>query len=173
MRIGPAVFTRSATAIAVLLAVLSAGHAMGGGGETMTGPAEDRVGLPRDYQTVFTYLRTASVENGTQNLIVYANAQAASVMDQANLPYPYGSVFLAEWRYAEGQPRAGELLQIDVMRRGAGFGEAYGEARSGEWEYVRYNPDGSHLIPPGSSGSCATCHQNAGEGRDFVFRGRF
>jgi hypothetical protein len=106
-------------------------------------------------------------------LVVYANARAASVTDRASLPYPYGSVFVAEWRYAPGQPRAGELFRIDVMRRGAGYGAAYGEVRTGEWEYVRYRPDGSHLIPPGRSGWCAACHRNAGEARDFVFHGRF
>lgn len=159
--------------IALLCFAALGGQDMREGGDPAIGPAEDRVGLPADYLTAFTRVRSTPVEGGTQVLIVYANAAAATVADRANLPYPHGSVFVAEWRYADGQPRAGELFRIDVMRRGHGFGETYGEARSGEWEYVRYRPDGSHLVPPGRSGWCAACHRNAGEGRDFVFHGRF
>lgn len=162
---------RAATAL-LLFAGLGA-QSMDEGGEPRIGPAEDRVGLPADNRTTFTRLRTIPVEGGTQVLIVYANDRAASVTDRANLPYPYGSVFVAEWRHGEGQPRAGELFQIDVMRREPGFGVAYGDVRTGEWEYVRYRPDGSHLIPPSRSGWCAACHQWAGEGRDWVFHGRF
>ncbi|MDQ8755672.1 cytochrome P460 family protein [Sphingosinicella sp. LHD-64] len=158
--------------IALLLFAGLGAQDMNEGGEPKIGPTEDRVGLPADYRTSFTRLRTTPV-NAAQVLVVYANEQAASVTDRANLPYPYGSVFVAEWRYAEGQPRAGELFQIDVMRRGEGFGAAYGDVRSGEWEYVRYRTDRSHLVPPGHSGWCAACHRNAGEARDFVFRGRF
>ena len=158
--------------IALLLFAGLSGQDMNEGGEPRIGPAEDRVGLPTDYRATFVRLRTARV-SPTQVLVVYANDRAASVADRAGLPYPDGSVFVAEWRHAEGQPRAGEPFQIDVMRRGEGFGAAYGDARTGEWEYVRYRVDGSHLIPPGRSGWCAACHQRAGEARDFVFRGRF
>jgi len=156
----------------VFLAGLGA-QSMNAGGEPKIGPAEDRVGLPADYRTAFTRLRATPLEGGTQVLIVYANDRAATVTDRANLPYPYGSVFVAEWRHGEGQPNAGELFQIDVMRSEPGFGAAYGAARTGEWEYVRYLPDGSHLVPPSRSGWCAACHQRAGEGRDWVFHGRF
>ena len=62
---------------------------------------------------------------------------------------------------------------IDVMRREAGYGESYGERRSGEWEYASYRPDGSFLQPIEKSASCAECHQTASASRDFVFRGRF
>ena len=165
---------RHRIAVAALSFVLLGGaQDMDAGGEPAIGPAGDRVGLPANYRATFTHVRTTPVESGTQRLVVYANGPAASVTDRATLPYPYGAVFVAEWRYAEGQPRAGELFQIDVMRRGEGFGAAYGDARSGEWEYVRYRPAGSPLIPSGRSGWCAACHRNAGEGRDFVFHGRF
>ncbi|MGQ0661355.1 cytochrome P460 family protein [Sphingosinicella sp.] len=158
--------------IALLLLAALGGQSMNDGGEPRIGPAEDRVGLPADYLATFTRLRTTPVDT-TQVLVVYANDRAASVTDRANLPYPYGSVFVAEWRYADGQPRAGELFQIDVMRRGERFGTAYGDVRTGEWEYARYFPDGSHRIPPGRSGWCAACHQRPGVSRDFVFHGRF
>jgi hypothetical protein len=182
----PARLIRAGIAALFLVALGGAAQIMGGGsGQTATGPNEDRVGLPADYRTTFTHVRSAPLENGTQVLVVYANDRAASVTDRANVPYPYGSIFVAEWRHAvldetgtplrdaDGRPRAGELFQIDVMRREPGFGAAYGDARTGEWEYVRYRTDGRHLIPPARSQWCAACHRNAGEGRDWVFHGRF
>jgi hypothetical protein len=139
------------------------------------GPAVDRVGLPD--RSGMTLLRTTPATNGTELLLIYANGPAASVTALDRLPYPNGAVFAAEWHRAvpgpDGQARPGELLRIDVMRRGQGFGEAYGAARSGEWEYVQYRPDGSHRVAPGQSSQCASCHRRAGAPRDFVFRGRF
>ena len=99
---------------------------MNDGGEPRIGPAEDRVGLPADYSTAFTRLRTTPVD-ATQLLIVYANREAASVTDRADLPYPYGAVFVAEWRYAEGQPRAGELFR---RQSGNGFEASFELARA-------------------------------------------
>lgn len=139
------------------------------------GPSIDRVGLPD--RAGMTLLRTTPATNGTELLMIYANGPAASVGDLDRLPYPNGAVFAAEWRRAvpgpDGQAQPGELLRIDVMRRGPGFGEAYGADRSGEWEYVQYHPDGSHRVAPAQSGQCASCHRRAGAPRDFVFRGRF
>ena len=148
------------------------------------GPATDRVGLPR-YDRGFVVLRTFYGEQSQRVGIVYANAQAASVTELSRQPYPYGAIFVVEWRGAildaagapqrdaSGNFRTGEILQIDVMRREPGFGEGYGAVRTGEWEYVSYRPDGSHFVAPGQSASCASCHRLAGEARDFVFRGRF
>ena len=137
--------------------------------------AADRVGLPD--RAGMTLLRTTPATNGTEMLLIYANGPAASVTELDRLPYPDGAVFAAEWRRAvpgaDGRAQPGELLRIDVMRRGPGFGEAYGADRSGEWEYVQYHPDGSHRVPPGQSSQCASCHRRAGTERDFVFRGRF
>jgi hypothetical protein len=71
---------------------------------------------------------------------------------------------------ADGHAQRGPVMRVDVMRREAGFGEAYGKNRAGEWEFVSYKADGSHLIPPSDSASCAECHQGkAGEAKDFVF----
>lgn len=147
-----------------------------------SGPAEDRVGFP-DIAGL-TRIRTTAIENDAKTLTIYANAPAAAVTEGSQRPYPHGSVFVAEWRNvlrdAAGAPlrdgselRTGPVFRIDVMRKGPGFGAAYGAARSGEWEYVSYAPDGGALTPANRSASCAACHQNAGAERDFVFRGRF
>ena len=149
------------------------------------GPSVDRVGLPV-YAQGFTLLRRFHGAQQNRVGLVYANAAAASVTDLGSLPYPHGAIFLVEWRPAltdsagaavrdaDGQVRAGdEIVQIDVMRRERGFGEAYGAARNGEWEFASYRPDGTHATAPEGTGQCAACHQAAGPGRDFVFRGRF
>lgn len=150
----------------------------------LTGAGEDRIGLP-SFAEGFAVLRTFySAQQGRVG-IVYANASAASVTDLGRLPYPYGSIFVVEWRRAltdgtgaplrdaQGQIRPGEVVQIDVMRREPGFGADYGAARTGEWAFVSYNPDGSHFVAPDRSRACAACHVNAGAARDYVFRGRF
>lgn len=150
-----------------------------------TGLATDRVGLP-SYGQGYTLLRRFYGAQRNRVGFVYANEAAASVTEPAGLPYPYGAILIVEWhdgvtdpagapvRDARGEVRAGEaVVQIDVMRRERGFGEAYGAARTGEWEYASYRADGSHATVPRDTGQCAACHQGAGAARDFVFRGRF
>jgi plastocyanin len=58
-----------------------------------------------------------------------------------------------------------------VMRKEKGFGAEYGPNRNGEWEYVAYRPDGSYQTTPQNSFSCAVCHLQATQWRDWVFRG--
>ena len=80
----------------------------------------------------------------------------------------------------EGQPskddkghlRRGEVVGLHVMRREKGFGEAYGNNRTGDWEYVEYRNDGSYITTARKSFACAECHVKAGRDRDFVYRGR-
>jgi hypothetical protein len=149
------------------------------------GPPVDRVGLPA-YGQNFTLLRRFHAAGRSRVGLVYANPPAAAVTELGSLPYPYGSILVVEWRPAltdasgaplrdaAGAMRAGDqVVQIDVMRRERGYGAAYGAARTGEWEFASYGPDGSHATVPADTGQCAACHQTAGEARDFVFRGRF
>lgn len=148
------------------------------------GPATDRVGFPYGYQATFPILRTVSRREEMKVVTVYGNALAASVTNRSQLPYPNGSVLVMETASARkdtaGKPllddqgglRRDQVLGLHVMRRGAGFGEAYGEQRSGEWEYVEYRPDGSHLTPPARSAACSACHIKAGREKDFVYQGR-
>jgi len=82
-------------------------------------------------------------------------------------------LIVGEWRRIDADGGESTPFRIDMMRRERGFGDAYGAARTGEWEYVRYRPDGSQLVPPHQSGWCSSCHQKAGKERDWVYRGRF
>lgn len=142
------------------------------GGDPKIGPATDRVGLPDNYRTAFEHVRTAPAGKD-QQVVIYLNQAAASVKNLDKVPYPYGSVIVAEWRRTDGEGGEGTPFRIDVMRREPGYGDAYGDARTGEWEYVRYRLDGSHMVPPGESGWCSSCHQKAGKERDWVYHGRF
>ncbi len=157
-----------------------------GGAETdSSSPSEDRVGFPSDYGKGYEVLRTVIRDEGTKVVTVYGNALAASVTNLAQLPYPNGSVLVMETastvKNSEGRPvkEAGGALQkekvlgLHVMRRGKDFGAGYAAKRSGEWEFVEYRADGSHITPPQKSSSCAECHIKAGAGKDFVFNGRF
>ena len=144
-----------------------------------------RVPFPAGYATTFTVVRTANKTGQTLLGTIYANDQAAAVADLAGLPYQAGAVFVMEWakplRNEKGELltdehglwRKGDVVRIDVMQRGPGYGESYGEKRSGEWEFATYNPDQTVRIAPAAAASCAACHRNAGAERDFVFRGRF
>jgi hypothetical protein len=144
----------------------------------------DRVGFPTDYAR-FTVLRAANITQQKRLGTVYANVPAASMHDVAKLPYPNGSVIVMEWstpvRAADGTPvvgadglwQKGEVVRLDVMRREAGYGAAYGAKRAGDWEFASYKPDGSPFEPTIDASACAACHAKPGVARDFVFRGRF
>lgn len=146
-------------------------------------PAVDRVGFPRDYRTQLQMV-APPVFNPKLGLVqtAYGNEPATHALAAARLPYPHGSVFVMEFarvvrdgdgnpaRDADGRVQRGPVIRVDVMRRGAGWGEAYGRNRAGEWEFVSYKEDGSFFTPPAATASCAACHRNqAGEAKDFVF----
>lgn len=144
-------------------------------------PTEDRVGYPEGYPDAYTLLFTFDrPDNGTVRY-VYGNDAAASV--GPGEAYPYGSILVMDVYRAErdaseaivvdenGRFVRGELVGHFIQRKERGFGEAYGENRSGEWEYVAYRPDQSAMIPPENTGNCAKCHnEQAGASRDYVFR---
>ena len=165
------------------LAVVLAAVAVIAGHVQAADPA-DRVGFPADYRG-YAVLRTANVTQQTRLGTIYGNAKAASIHDVARLPYPNGSVIVMEWatprKAADGTPvtganglwEKGEVVRIDVMRREAGYGAAYGDRRAGEWEFASYKPDGSPFEPNIDAAACAACHRQPGTARDFVFRGRF
>ncbi|HUL51360.1 MAG TPA: cytochrome P460 family protein [Candidatus Nitrosotalea sp.] len=148
-------------------------------------PTTDRVGFPLDYQQKFKVLRVVNKEKEMKIVTVYGNDLAASVTRTNDLPYPYGSIIVMETASAmkgsDGKPlldaagnfRREKVLGLHVMRREKGFGEAYGEKRSGEWEFVEFKVDGSYITPPQKSSSCAECHVKAGAAKDFVYHGRF
>ena len=144
----------------------------------------DRVGFPRDYAAQFRMLGGTVNDDSLGLTTVYGNELAASVASSERPAYPNGSVILMEFaeplrdgedqllRDARGQPLRGPFAHIDVMRRGAGYGDAYGASRAGEWEFASYRPDGSVLISSAQGARCAGCHLKAGAEKDFVYRKR-
>ena len=148
-------------------------------------PQTDRVGFPTDYATKFTVLRTNLDPANAKQVTIYGNLQAASITLPTALPYPNGSVIvMATASLKKGPDGKAEIdaqgnylqdlvLGLHVMRREAGFGEAYGVNRSGEWEYVEYRADGSFITPPQKSAACSECHVKAGKEKDYVFKARF
>ncbi len=142
-------------------------------------PDVDRVGFPTDYQTDFSIFYEFDRPDNKSARVIYANQTAASV--QAGQPYPYGSVLVMEV-YRTRKDDAGNVLLDDkgryqrdqlngifVMRKEAGYGAKYGDFRNGEWEYVAYRADGSFATPPERTTPCASCHMEAGQGKDWVF----
>jgi len=149
-----------------------------------TTAAGDRVVLPVDYRSAFTGLGVAFNEGSSEITATYANATAVSVERATQLPYPDGAVFLMEFarglRDGEGQlmrdPTGrvlkGEILHIDVMRKGRGSGESTSDVHAGEWEFASYRADGTVAVASSNAAHCAACHRNAGVENDFVFRQR-
>jgi plastocyanin len=144
-------------------------------------PSEDNVGFPTNYEEEFELLFVFDRPDNRQVRVICGNAAAAAHEDGE--PFAYGSVLvMITYRAlldADGQPLLdenghyirGSLAGIFVQRKEEGFGTAYGEDQSGEWEYVAYRPDGSFFTPPQNTNACAACHlQQAGEAVDFVFR---
>jgi hypothetical protein len=145
-------------------------------------PFVDRVGYPKGYREEFVRVRISDRPDSKTTAVIYANKSGATVRPGASGPYPYGSILVNEtWstvKDAAGNPvldeaghyKLAELMRVHVMRKEQGFGEAYLENRSGEWEYVSFGPDGHYLTPAAKSGACAQCHHlHATESRDWVF----
>jgi hypothetical protein len=146
--------------------------------------ATDRVGFPADYTRTLRQESDPVFNERSGVTTVYANELAASSPGFSQARYPNGSVIMMEFadvlrdgegellRDARGIPLKGKIVHIDVMRRGAGFGEDYGDHRAGEWEFASYAADGRTLQSPDEGAHCAGCHRNAGPDKDFVFRTR-
>jgi ketosteroid isomerase-like protein len=151
---------------------------------TTSSAAIDRVGFPADYARKLRRVSDSAYDEKFGVSTVFANELAASAPGFSQARYPNDAVIMMEFanpqrdgegellRDARGTPLKGEIVRIDVMRRGAGFGEKYGESRAGEWEFASYRPDGSFLQSPDKTAHCAACHRNAGADKDFVFRTR-
>jgi plastocyanin len=146
-------------------------------------PTVDHVGFPTDYTKMRVLYRYDRPDNKSVRTI-YANDPVFTVTTGTQNDYPYGSILVMEtWRSlqdSQGNP----ILDSDgrfqkdpaatptvfVMRKEKGFGVDYGPNRNGEWEYVAYHPDGTYQTTPQNSFSCAVCHLQATQWRDWVFR---
>jgi ketosteroid isomerase-like protein len=170
--VGSAVTTAPATPASAPAAAPAAGAA--GAGKTATR-------LPVDYRALkLLGVQVARAEPSVHT--VYANEHAAATFATGRPPFPDGSIIVMEFanavrdgegelvRERDGTPMRGEVLHVDVMRRGPGLGAAYGDSRAGEWEFSSYAPDGGVLVAPENGAQCAACHRGAGADKDFVFR---
>ena len=141
----------------------------------------DRVGYPEGYRETFEQFYVFDRMDVGRVAFVCANDVAAGVGPRE--PFPYGSILVIEgWRPvrdedgnlvsdSSGHLIRSELTGVSLMRKEPGFGESYGDKRSGEWEYVGYRPDGTYSTPPEETARCASCHgAGARQERDFVFR---
>jgi hypothetical protein len=156
----------------------------GGTVPSVAAPSTDGGVFPAQYAATFETLGAALADKNALVTTTYANSLAASVRNIGQIPYPDGAVIVMEYalsvkdgegellRDSRGALQKGEVVRVDVMRRGRGFGAPYGDNRAGEWEFSSYRRDGSTLIPPVSGVDCAACHRNAGADKDFVFRSR-
>jgi hypothetical protein len=164
---------RKVTWLALVVSVISWAQA----------PATDRVGFPEGYQK-WTMLYTLDRSDNKQVRTIYGNDIAAGVKDGGQANYPYGSVVVLETQAALKDADGNAVLDkngryqkdpaaaptINTMRKEKGFGAAYGPLRNGEWEYVAYTPAKVFSTAPQNSTTCANCHLQAGQGKDWVFR---
>ena len=146
-------------------------------------PTVDRVGFPTDYQH-WNLLYVFDRPDNKSVRTVYGNAAAAATTPNDIFAYPYGSIVVMETWGALLDSSGNPLLDGDgrfqkdsaktptifVMRKERGFGADYGANRNGEWEYVAYHPDGTYQTTPQNSFSCAICHLQATQAKDWVFR---
>lgn len=144
-------------------------------------PATDRVGYPEGYLDTYNLLFSYDRADNRQVRVICGNAEASAA--PADGPFPYGSILVMETyrtrQDAQGQPLKDErgrwvrdaLQGVFVMRKEPGFGEAYGDVRTGEWEYVAFRPDKSYQTTSQASGACAACHSGLREtpSADWVF----
>ena len=172
---------RTAQLLALLVAMTTLVTVIGQEQQQLPAPSVDRVGFPEGYQQDFELLFTFDRPDNNSVRYIYGNDLAASTVPGE--PYPYGSVLVMEvYRGLTdddgsvlldegGRFLRGDLFGLFVQRKEPGFGEAYQEFRSGEWEYATYRPDGSALFPIENTGNCAKCHlEQGGTASDFVFR---
>jgi ketosteroid isomerase-like protein len=140
--------------------------------------------FPANYAATFVSLGDALLDGNARVTTTYANSLAASVGAIGQIPYPDGAVLVMEYatslkdgegellRDSKGALLKGEVVRVDVMRKGRDFGGPYGDRRAGEWEFSSFRRDGSALVTPANGADCAACHRNAGADKDFVFRSR-
>ena len=143
-------------------------------------PSVDRIGFPDGYQNGFKFLYVYDRADAKSITYVCGNDAAAST--RQGQAFPFGSVIVFEsWRPKEDaagntiKDASGHLIRtmlnaIFVMKKEQGFGEAYQQFRTGEWEYVAYRPDKTYQTPPSGSATCSSCHQASNKDRDWTFR---
>ena len=158
-------------------AMLGGGYALAQRSYT-PGPAN--ITLPADWQARF--IRYAVVErvDRKQVMQMYVNPEAYAAAKPGE-PLPQGTLLvMAAYRARlgpDGTPlrdQQGRMIPeatatgYNVQEKQPGWGEGYGpERRNGEWEYARFQADGSRN--DGSVDSCFSCHLQTRPQQDFAF----
>jgi Cytochrome P460 len=143
-------------------------------------PGPTNVAFPANYASAF--IRYATVDKPDRKIIryLYVNPEAFAAARKGE-PLPYGAVIVMEDHAARLGPDGAPLVDqqgrfianpavtgVFVQEKRKGWGEGYpANIRNGEWEYARFNPDGSRH--PGAVENCFTCHLNTRKEQDFAF----
>jgi hypothetical protein len=118
----------------------------------------NRVTFPANLDALEHY---TTVTRGEVTEYMYTSRAALDAI-RAGEPIPDGTqVILQDWR-------DGAVHRLFVMEKGAGWGEEYDEAaRTGDWQFQWYWPDGS-INTEENTERCRACHQSR-EGREYMF----
>ena len=149
-------------------------------GQTAYKPGPENITLPTDYQTRF--VRYATIDKAERKIVrfMYVNPEAAAAAKKGE-PFPDGSVLVMEDHAARLGPDNAPLvdmqgrfiplppiLGVALQEKRAGWGVGYpDEKRNGEWEYARFNGDGTRNNAPVEA--CFTCHLQNVANQDFTF----
>lgn len=162
------------------VALLAASLAGGAAAQPAYAPGPHNIILPRDWEAGF--VRYGTVDKADRRIIrhLYVNPEALAAA-RPGAPLPHGTLIvmadtralLAEdgtpLRDPDGRfiPEPG-WIAIAAQQKRPGWGAAYGpEKRNGEWEYARFNSDGSRNA--GSVEACFACHLHVRAAQDFTF----
>jgi hypothetical protein len=148
--------------------------------QTAYKPGPENVALPAAYQS--TFVRFAMIDKPERKIIrfLYVNPEALAAA-RPGAPLPNGAVIVMEDHAArldaDQKPMLDlhgrfipkpEILGVFVQEKRAGWGVGYPpELRNGDWEYARFNADGSRN--PGPVNGCFTCHLEKRAAQDFAF----
>ena len=109
----------------------SPAQAAGGTAPSAAAPSTEDGAFPAQYAATFETLGAALADKNALVTTTYANSLAASVRNIGQIPYPDGAVIVMEFaqsmkdgegellRDSKGALLKGEVVRVDVMRRGA------------------------------------------------------
>lgn len=143
-------------------------------------PGPANIQLPADWEARF--IRYSTVDNEQRRIVrnIFINPEAYFAA-RAGEPLPYGTLVLLADQRARAAPdgtllrdAGGRLipepgwLGVNAQQKERGWGEGYAQTiRNGEWEYARFNGDGTRNNGPVEA--CFTCHLQNVANQDFTF----